>query len=373
MYQRYINGMLVTHKKFTSVTFSTDTEEITPLVLEDTFSRTLFIYYDPNDMNTILTNKNIVIKEPMVLSKIGNYTLFPRSIINGINISISQLEELDEPSITGFRQLVCQNIDGHSVSKVDDDLVVLIDYKLVSSLTIENYCSMLNETGYIRAEVYDRSKFIASNISGVDLTAPYNEETYSTYNKPVDVDDKFWLSSPELIANFIKGISKAYPEIQFYTNDDILDLSNYKEHIKYQANLDENQDILNTYMIEDNQFGRIWKSTINLDLDYMTHDLPLLITRRDEYKSQRWLNEYGIFTVPKEISDTKFDLKFGIFWHRNEIPSNYNMKPSLDGNDISKFSFPIRCSLLITLVEKNNVSKTLIETVIKNIIVNKKF
>ena len=346
----------------------------------------------------IIDNGTFSIDVPDVDSiqlKSGTYFLLPTVTINGIeyiryNPEIQYLHQylishnhLSESVCTGVTEKIGSYV---AILIKDTDLIEHTGISQNSAEIIEPalsygdgelYCNFINHNKYnkniIYARVQDSSVFKESGIKNIQPTPFDNQEMIVKDNTILKQVNEFALNEAKCITYFIKNLRKLWPSIDFYNNDEDINLE-YSEHIKYRVHLSEKNrsPIFNSIVHVDEVFGRYQVSTIPIELEYFTQNVPLLIARKDSYKIGKFLNTLRKYKVPMQIKGIDEPLLFqcSLFWERDNMPSDYSTVTTTDNNQWSAFSYPYTCQIICTLLEhKPWIGKPVLNVISKVVVV----
>ena len=381
MLKRYVNGLIISglENKITTVIFkecldASDVDSLGYSVDIDPIDRSITITYLKGISNgnfqkqctgSYSIEPCIVNDKQEQLTETGSFFLLETVTVNGIEFirkdaSIQYIYQflISEKHIS---KSVAMNVENYGFSIVIRDLD-LVEHESIDEngkgitkppMTIDEYCSLVNNSSEILAVPSNKSTFETEYIKNIPPTPFDGQDLVTRDSSVLKQVNEFALNESMCITQFIKKLREEWPSIDFY-NDDEERNEEYSEHIRYRSHLAENRStIFNSIVHEDDNFGRYLVSTIPIELEYNSQDVPLLIARKDKYKVGKFLNKLRKFKVPMKVKGLESPLLFqcSLFWDRDNMQNEYQNQQQLDQNQWSTFSYMYTCQLIVTLIE----------------------
>jgi len=356
---RYLiaNGLYIT-SEFDNLTYVSFEESEDTLIEIDNISRQLIIKCPPGTKSSSLNFNGIKLYKDQLV----NFKKFPfpkELLINGIRFTLVQ--DIINGHEVHLKQYLLNNIDKSTIDfNVEDKSIYIViryeDYDYYNNQI--NYIEKLNELGLLYCEIVEEHPL--TNIYDINLSKPYLQINNYKDVSPANLTEDIYINETDVISSWVMTMMKAYPEIDFFINDDLMNLEKH-EHVKYTAQLMPNVSQYNSIHVNENPIsGRWWKGTIPIQLEYIIDDLPTLLTKKDHYRLGYFFNDVHEVVIEKPLknrynkdgSQATAVYTQGIHWDRDNISEGYNTKPSTTNNDVTQFSFTFSCMIFATLIEK---------------------
>lgn len=345
MIKRFVNGTILRVEDYiTSVNFDChNMDENYPSVRTYRYLDENIIDVKYNEGATISNLPPImferVAEEDIELTHVGKVIPRPTVIINGIeyifsttdyeSISIYLLHNLPDLGVTESRCGVYNNNLYFAILDTD-----------YTTWSIDDYVSFINESGLVFCHIIDDSKFNISNVYSLNFDNKIYE--YKDFGI-MGLQREFYVNDVTVTADFVRQMRERYPEIQFYARTEDRNATKYNEWINYKISPSpiKHGTLFTSHVRFFPTRGRFWKDALDIEFEYTTNDLPTLLTRRDQFRVGNFLNRDRVFSyiIDDGTGNKNFDVKYTVFWERDNLETEYGKTTNQDDNGYSQFSY----------------------------------
>ena len=365
MKKRYVNGTLIRVEDYvTSVNFSKhNMEENYPVVrtYRNLMTNIIDVKYNEGsrlenlpkspmfepivDINTLIKYEGKVIPESTVTVN-GIEYIFTKNTYNSLSVYL--LHNLPELGVTKSKCGVYNN--SLYIALVDSDY---LQWK------IRDYIDFINNSGLIFCHVVDETQFKITNIYSVF----FDNRVYNYEDKSIaGLEREFYVNDVTITADFVKQMRERYPEIQFFARGEDKDSTKYNEWINYKitpAHL-KHGTLFTSHVWPCAIRGRVWKAALDIEFEYTTNDLPTLMTRRDEFRIGKFLNNDREFDYIIDYGNGEdFNIGYVVFWERDQSETDYGKITSQDDNGYTQFTYKYIGRLGYTNMEDGYTQKSI--------------
>jgi len=396
--KRYLHGMVLTSDKIDTVCFKPIRELSKPFEAEYDFAnRLLEITYAPDctteDLHRIkeVTSVDLRIVEGLQ----GCYDLMDTITCNDVEYIQGEI-----PVRTLSQYLVADRICVSSdVVMYDGCCNILIRESDLKDETFD-YLNFVNSHDEVYAWIKPKDPYkkgpwlphvhpmLADYINGrqeehmsdVVLTNIYqvifDNQEYKYIDKSIaGLIPDYEVNDVKVFARFIEVLKEKYPTINFYTNPEDRNNTEYNEWIHYKMeHRAVHSNLWSGRAYTSPLVGKFWPTTVDFSLEYSTTDLPRLLARRDEHTTDLFMVGIHKFNINVGISYTgdSFEMPCAMFWDRDELPNNYQQQTEQDDTGYSMYSWTFTGRIQYTNIQYKVQPVSPIITVLCSIIAKEK-
>jgi hypothetical protein len=291
-----------------------------------------------------------------IVSLEGVYNLFPKVIFNGINIFRKDKDR------RFYQLLISENFSSTSshVAK-DNNSFLLLAEEDVKDITSSEYINLIEDLALddFSFEIEKEGDFKVTNV--FNLPFEFSRKYIFHDNSIIKNSKDALIDQPKAFSAFIRRMKENFPEISFYADDSDRDFDK-REFVKYVVSLEDAvSSIYSTRIVDHPVFGKMYDTTVAVQMEYSTYDLSLLISRRNEYKLGSWFTEIREFVVDPKVPEAQDGFTFSTLWDRNSVPENYQLRTDFDESGHHVYSITFNVSLLITIVQRREAYPSILK------------
>ena len=216
----------------------------------------------------------------------------------------------------------------------------------------DSYCDWVNADGSIYVRALNDEKIQLTNI----YQCPFDGQTYNYIDGSIaGLIPDFNVNDVKVFARFIEVLKEKYPTINFYTNPEDKNSTEYNEWICYKMEHRViKSQLFSNHVFESPIYGRFWPTTLDFTLEYSTMDLPRLLARRDLQSSELFLNDVHTFKVAAGVSPMtgkKVEVQCALFWDRDPLEPGYKEITEQDNTGYSLNAWNITGRIIFSNVQ----------------------
>lgn len=363
MYYCYQNYCTFRNEKVAMRFIKSDTVTV-PTVSLDENNRIDVITYPENttlsELSTICTPDEG--HEGDVLDIVGDLYLFYQHTVNGLTFTLIPSENKDQTYL--FSCLIDNDTETpyYEENDVGGWVVLPATYEEINNLD-STIVSLINSSSTLFHATADN--FTPANILGVDLREKRVKTTWSN-TIPYGDYQRLYVNEAEIITAFIKEMKRSYPEIEFFPQSSERKNLGH-ETVFYRSALSRDRsERFNSIILQSEESGRFYYTTIPLELFYQTNDVAQYSERRSAYLLYHFFMDVIYFDMVKPRGyDDKWGpvmepFKFAVYWDR-DVEDNLIRADSTDGSGRDTYTLTFRCDLICTLIERSDETYTIHE------------
>jgi len=368
--KRYLRGMVVTSERFNTVCFTPVRELGQPYEVEyDLKEKIIEITYAPDCTTDDLGHiREVCAVDLGVLDGIqGCYELMDTITCNNLEYIQGEI-----PVRALSQYLVADRICEYSgITMYDGCCNIVIRESDMHDETFD-YLDLVNsgDTVFVWVKPKDPYKkrpnthpmfrgFFDQDAPPITYTniyqCPFDNQVYNFEDGSIaGLIPDYEVNDVKVFARFIEVLKKKYPTINFYTNIEDRNATEYNEWIHYKMEHRAVHSTLWSGRAYDSPLvGKYWPTTLDFSLEYSTTDLPRLLARRDEHTTDLFMVGIHKFNVDlgKGYSGDIIDLPCALFWDRDTLPNNYQQQTEQDETGYSMYSWTFTGRIQYTNVQ----------------------
>lgn len=287
--------------------------------------------------------------------------------INGIEYIKTPYTDFDTINQYLYHYNYDRKIVDNSIVKYNNGLHIFLVDSIYNDYTMHDYVSYINSIDKgIHALILDRTKFAITNI--------YNRVFDNSINNYIDKSqsystDELYVNDVIVSADFVRQMRELYPEIQFYTREEDRDSTKYNEWINYNIHPSKIKSEFHTSHVWLHPvYGRIWRTGLEIELEYASQDLPTLLARRDSFRIGSFINKHDKFVYRvKGENGEDVVMKYCILWNRDNLETEYGKQTTQDDTGYSIFTYKYTGILTFTNLEHAATKVNRVEKVLFNL------
>lgn len=297
----------------------------------------------------------------------GDVKLYERHTVNGMTFTL-------HPNKTGYIWSCFLDCDSTEITYEENEIGgwVIIPATEIPNDVTSQVVEVINKNSTLFHVESD--KFVVSNIPAVDMAEDKVKESYDNVI-PYGSYPRIYLTEADIIAAFIRECKSKFPEIEFFPQSS--ERKNLgKESIFYRAQISQDKsNRFNSNLLEDFEGGRLFQTTIPVELHYQTSDIKQYVNRRNSYLLCNFLMDVHTFKVTKQrgypdrYGNVEEVFEFATYWDRNAAQDELVKADAPDGSGRDTYTLYMPCDLIGFIIEKSK-SAIPIRQVITNIYVN---
>lgn len=210
---------------------------------------------------------------------------------------------------------------------------------------------------YVKGETFNFANIIAFHLEGNETTRTFKDTI------PFNQENEFLIDESYIIDGFIKECKKQFPMIRFY-NLGAKHPNDGEETVFYTTQLAQDRSPrFSNHLMEHEEFGRFFHTTIPLSMTYQTNSVPLWINRRLEFLVGKFLSNIKTFPITINLPSPYYEstglesvntmtFNFATFWDRNSTRNDFGRQDATDNSGRRVNALEMLVDLIVIIYEK---------------------